>query len=83
MTKKQCPLGEDCDLTTAWMLGRQSEKAEAAARIEELEANLGKTTKLLERIERRLSGISGFFFDTFPRKEIRSLLEELKGQDDE
>jgi hypothetical protein len=38
MTKKRCPLGEDCDLTTAWMLGRQSEKAEAAARIEELEA---------------------------------------------
>jgi hypothetical protein len=38
MTKRQCPLGEDCDLTTAWMLGRQSEKAEAAARIEELEA---------------------------------------------
>ena len=23
MTKKQCPLGEDCDLTTAWMAGRQ------------------------------------------------------------
>jgi hypothetical protein len=38
MTKKQCPLGEDCDLTTAWMLGRQSAKDEAAARIEELEA---------------------------------------------
>jgi uncharacterized alpha-E superfamily protein len=55
----------------------------AARRIEELEAKLGKTTKLLEQIERRLSGISGFFFDTFPRKEIRSLLEELKGQGDE
>jgi hypothetical protein len=55
----------------------------AARRIEELEANLGKTTKLLGQIERRLSGISGFFFDTFPRKEIRSLLEELKGQGDE
>jgi len=53
----------------------------AARRIEELEANLGKTTKLLEQIERRLSGISGFFFDTFPRKEIRSLLEELKEED--
>jgi hypothetical protein len=38
MTKRQCPLGEDCDLTTAWMLGCQSAKAEAAARIEELEA---------------------------------------------
>ena len=23
MTKKQCPLGEACDLTTAWMAGRQ------------------------------------------------------------
>jgi hypothetical protein len=38
MTKRQCPLGEDCDLTTAWMLGRQSAKDEAAARIEALEA---------------------------------------------
>ena len=56
---------------------------EAADRIEELEAKLAKTTKLLEQIERRLSKISGFFFDTFPRKEIRSLLEELKVQDDQ
>ena len=55
----------------------------AARRIEELESKLAKTTKLLEQIERRLSFISGFFFDTFPRKEIRSLLEELKVQDDE
>jgi uncharacterized alpha-E superfamily protein len=54
---------------------------EEAARIKELEAKLAKTTKLLEQIERRLSSISGFFFDTFPRKEIRSLLEELKGED--
>ena len=59
-----------------WML-------DAADRIEELEAKLGKTTKLLEQIEHRLSRISGFFFDTFPRKEIRSLLEELKGETDE
>jgi uncharacterized alpha-E superfamily protein len=58
-------------------------REEAADRIEELEAKLAKTTKLLEQIERRLSKISGFFFDTFPRKEIRSLLEELKVQDDQ
>jgi hypothetical protein len=45
VTKKQCPLGEDCDLTTAWMLGRQSAKAEAAARIEELEAKLAKAVE--------------------------------------
>jgi hypothetical protein len=50
MTKKQCPLGEDCDLTTAWMLGRQSAKAEAAARIEELEAKLARAVEALEGV---------------------------------
>lgn len=34
---KQCPLGEDCDLTIAWMLGRESAKDEIAALKAELE----------------------------------------------
>ena len=38
MTKKQCPLGDDCDLTVAWMLGRQNAKDEIAALKEQLEA---------------------------------------------
>jgi hypothetical protein len=76
LAKAQARIEELC------VLHREYEKI-LTERIEELEANLGKTTKLLEQIERRLSGISGFFFDTFPRKEIRSLLEELKVQDDQ
>ena len=37
---RTCPLGEDCDLTVAWMAGRESAKDEAKARIEALEAKL-------------------------------------------
>jgi len=33
MTKKTCPLGEDCDLTVAWMAGRESAKDEAQAMV--------------------------------------------------
>ncbi len=29
MTKKKCPLGEACDLTTAWMAGAARAKGEA------------------------------------------------------
>ena len=46
MTKKQCPLGEDCDLTIAWMMGAE----DARDKIEELEAelNLMKTSGIAE-----------------------------------
>jgi len=40
MTKKQCPLGEDCDLTLAWMMGAEDARDKAKARIEALEAEL-------------------------------------------
>ena len=33
---KTCPLGEDCDLTVAWMAGRESAKDEYKGWIEEL-----------------------------------------------
>lgn len=36
--QKQCPLGKDCDLTLAWMLGRESAKDEIAALKKQLEA---------------------------------------------
>ena len=38
MSRNTCQLGEECDLTVAWMAGRESAKDEAKARIEELEA---------------------------------------------
>jgi hypothetical protein len=46
MTKKTCPLGEDCDLTIAWMKGAE----DARDKIKELEAelNLMKTSGIAE-----------------------------------
>jgi len=37
MTKKGCPLGEDCDLTIAWMKGAEDARDKAKARIAALE----------------------------------------------
>ena len=51
--KKTCPLGEDCDLTVAWMAGKEDQRkhmrrrmAEAADRIEALEAAMAKADEL-------------------------------------
>jgi hypothetical protein len=41
MTRKTCPLGDDCDLTVAWMAGRESAK-------DELEANLAMAVEALK-----------------------------------
>ena len=40
MTKKNCPLGEDCDLTLAWMMGAEDARDKTKARIAALEAEL-------------------------------------------
>ena len=40
MTKKQCPLGEDCDLTIAWMKGAEDARDKTKARIEALTEQL-------------------------------------------
>ena len=48
MTKKSCPLGEDCDLTIAWMKGAEDARDRAKARIAALEANLAKAVKDLK-----------------------------------
>jgi hypothetical protein len=40
MTKKQCPLGEDCDLTIAWMKGAEDARDRARLRIEALTEQL-------------------------------------------
>jgi hypothetical protein len=53
---------------------------QAADRIEALTAKLAKAAELLEEIEVRLKPISGFFFDTFPRREIKAILAEIKGE---
>lgn len=47
MTKKQCPLGEDCDLTIAWMKGAEDARDRAKARIEALEEKLEMAVFLL------------------------------------
>ena len=48
MTKKQCPLGEDCDLTLAWMMGAEDARDKAKARIEALEAKLAKAVEAMQ-----------------------------------
>ena len=59
MTKKDCPLGEDCDLTIAWMSGAEDARDRAKARIEALEAKLAKNEALMQagfaEYERRLA----------------------------
>ena len=37
MTKKQCPLGENCDLTTAWMAGAAKAQDQIKAQAAEIE----------------------------------------------
>ena len=41
MSDRICPLGEDCDLTVAWMAGREEARDQFRARIEQLETQLG------------------------------------------
>lgn len=63
------------------------QQQEAADRIEQLavtnealKAKLAKAVELLEEIEARLKPISGFFFDTFPRREIKAILAEISSE---
>ena len=41
MSDRICPLGEDCELTVAWMAGREEARDQFRARIEQLETQLG------------------------------------------
>ena len=52
MTKKQCPLGEACDLTTAWMAGRQHAIDWFAPIIEAKDAEIERLRAYLDRIEK-------------------------------
>jgi len=47
MTKKTCPLGEDCDITLAWMMGADDARDKAKARVEVLEDKLNTAVYLL------------------------------------
>jgi hypothetical protein len=47
VTKKHCPLGEDCDLTIAWMKGAEDARDKSKARIEVLEDKLNMAVFLL------------------------------------
>jgi outer membrane protein TolC len=73
MTKKQCPLGEDCDLTLAWMMGADDARDKAKARIEALEAKLAKAVEALDQI----AGKAPYADD--PYDIARAALAELKG----
>ena len=75
MTKNQCPLGEDCDLTIAWMKGAEDARDRAKARIEALEAKLAKAVEAGKTMD---DGC-----DCERCNKARATLAELKGQDDD
>ena len=51
MTKKQCPLGEACDLTTAWMAGAAKAKDQIEAQAAEIERLRGAMAKAVEALQ--------------------------------
>jgi DNA repair exonuclease SbcCD ATPase subunit len=63
VTKKHCPLGEDCDLTLAWMMGaedaRDRERVRIAVLTEQLEAarrDAKEAEAYAEELEAKLAG---------------------------
>ena len=79
MSKKSCPLGEDCDLTIAWMKGAEDARDRAKVRIEALEAKLAKAEDFVRRAI-RYAGNNG---DDFLAEKGREALLELRGENDE
>ncbi len=94
MTKKSCPLGEDCDLTLAWMMGAEDARDKAKARIEALTEQL-EAARLdakeaeayalwlegkLQKTEKALDQIAGKVpYADDPYDIARAALAELKG----
>ena len=74
MAKKQCPLGEDCDLTIAWMKGAEDARDKAKVRIAAMEANLAKAVEALVQI----AGKKDYADD--PWHIARTTLAELEGE---
>ena len=50
MSKRGCPLGEDCDLTLAWMMGATEARDRAKVWIEALEDKLAKAEVIVRII---------------------------------
>jgi hypothetical protein len=73
MTKKDCPLGEDCDLTLAWMMGATEARDRAKARIAALEVKLEKAVGALDQI----AGKAPYADD--PYDIARATLAEIEG----
>jgi hypothetical protein len=59
MTKKQCPLGEDCDLTIAWMKGAEDARDRAKARIDALTEQLEAARRDAEEAEAYAEELEG------------------------
>ena len=66
MSDRTCPLGEDCDLTVAWMAGAEDQRkhmhgrlSEAAARIEALEAALLAADELARAVDDLMAQSTG------------------------
>lgn len=63
---------------TLWAIEQHALADNYALRISQEKAKLAKAVELLEEIEVGLAPISGFFIDTFPRKQIKATLAEIK-----
>jgi len=73
VTKKHCPLGEDCDLRIAWMRGAWAARDGAKVRIDELKDKLAKAVAALDKI----AGKAPYVDDPFDI--ARATLAELNG----
>ena len=83
MSKKSCPLGEDCDLTIAWMKGAEDARDKAKARIEALEAKLAKAVEALSEAWFMLT-VPHIDYEPEPEepglRRIKTTLAELNGE---
>ena len=82
MTKKQCPLGEACDLTTAWMAGAAKAKDQVKAQAAEIERLLGDLAKAVQ-FTKGVIRHAGFWGDDYLAEQARTALAELTGGKDE
>ena len=83
MTKKTCPLGEDCDLTVAWMAGRESAKEEYKSRIEELEAKLAESEAWSKVLETLVMDVAADLYEGVAAHRIDQRIMDAIGQLDE
>jgi len=87
LTAKACPLGDECDLTVAYMAGVEKAKdtIRQQQRIKELEKQVLKAEQMLEREIRRVQKIRADLQPPhkvdllYVEEEYRNMLDELKG----